>query len=144
MKLTPHLIVDGAARAIAWYQQVFDAREVVSYVDHKLDRVVHAKLAIGDDEITLSDENRPWKNDGPRALGGSPVVLTLQVDDADAVGARMVAAGATVIFPIADQFYGERQGRLADPFGHLWLITQRIREMSPEEIQRGVDSFPHA
>lgn len=143
MKLTPHLIVDGAARAIAWYQQVFDAREVASFVDKKLDRVVHARIVIGDTEVTLSDENRPWKNDGPRSLGGSPVILTLAVDDADAVGARMVAAGATVIFPIQDQFYGERQGRLADPFGHLWLITQRLREMSPEEIQRGVDSFPH-
>jgi PhnB protein len=143
MKITPHLIIDGAARAIDWYKRVLDARELATFVDKKLDRVVHSTLAIGEAEISIADENRPWKNDSPTALGGSPVILTLRVDDANAVGERMIAAGASVIYPIQDQFYGERQGRLQDPFGHLWIVTQQLREMSPEEIQRGVDSYPH-
>jgi PhnB protein len=145
MKLIPHLIIDGAAAAIDFYKQVFDAREVVRYVDQKLGgHIVHAELAIGESRLYLADQHRDWKNDGPRALGGTPVILTLEVDDAFAVGERMVAAGAEVVYPIADQFYGDRQGRLRDPFGHLWIITQRLREMTPEEIQRGVDAFPSA
>jgi PhnB protein len=143
IKVTPHLVVDGARRAIDWYKQVLGARELATYVDKKLDRVVHADLAIGDTEISLADEHREGKRLAPTALGGSPVILTIRVDDAHALGERMVAAGAKVIYPIQDQFYGERQGRLQDPFGHLWIVTQRLREMTPEEIQRGVDSYPH-
>jgi len=144
MKIKPHLIVDGAAAAIDFYRHVFDAREVDRYVDQKLgNRVVHATLRIGDSEISLADEARDWKNHSPRSLNGSPVILTLEVADARAVGARMEAAGATVVYPIEDQFYGERQGRLEDPFGHLWILTQRLKEMTPEEIQRGVDAYPH-
>ncbi len=144
MKITPHLVIDGAAAAIDFYKQVFDARELDRYIDKKLgDRIVHATIKIGDSEISLADQHRDSKNDAPTALGGSPVHLTLQVDDAHAVGARMVAAGASVVYPIQDQFYGDRQGRLRDPFGHVWVITQRIKEMTAEEIQRGVDAYPH-
>jgi PhnB protein len=69
------------------------------------------------------------------------VVLTIRVDDAHALGAKMEQAGATVVHPIEDHFYGERQGRLRDPFGHVWVVTQRLKEMSAEEIQRGVDAW---
>jgi PhnB protein len=142
MKLSPRLIVKDAPRAIAFYVEALGAREVVRFADPKLGgRVVHAELALGDDKLTLAEEARDWKNDAPTSLGGSPVVLELDVADADVVGARMVAAGAQVIFPIADQFYGDRQGRLRDPFGHLWLITQRIAALSSEEIQRRVDAY---
>ena len=143
MKLTPHLVIDGAAAAIDFYKRVFDAHEVDRYTDKKLDRIVYALIKIGDSEVSLSDQHRDAKNDGPIALGGSPVHLTLQVADAHAVGARLVAAGATVVYPIEDHFYGDRQGRLRDPFGHVWVITQRIKEMSPAEIQQGVDEYPH-
>ena len=79
---------------------------------------MHAELAIGDDVFFLTEEDKPH-NLAPTSLGGSPVLLYLEVTDADAVGARMENAGATVIFPIADQFYGRHEGRLRDPFGHL-------------------------
>jgi PhnB protein len=142
MKITPHLVLGNAAAAIDFYKRVFDAHEIDRYVDHKLgDRIVHATIRIGDSEVSLSDENHDGRKDGPRALGGSPVILSLAVADADAVGERMVAAGAKVIYPIADQFYGERQGRLEDPFGHLWIITQRLKELTREEIQAGVDAY---
>ena len=142
MRITPQLVTDNAAAAIDFYKRVFDAHEVDRYVDHKLgDRIVHATIRIGDSELSLSDESRDGKKAGPRALGGSPVILSLEVADAYAVGERMVAAGAKVIYPIADQFYGERQGRLEDPFGHLWIITQTIKQMTREEIQAGVDAY---
>jgi PhnB protein len=141
MKLTIHLVIAGAARAIDWYVKVLGARELARFVDKKLDRVVHADLEIGGLEVSIADENREWRNDAPASLGGTPVVLVLRVDDAHATGARMTEAGAKVVHPIQDHFYGERQGRVEDPFGHMWLITQRLKEMSPEEIQRGVDSY---
>jgi PhnB protein len=141
MKLTVHLVVQDAARAIGWYVEVLGARERARYVDKKAGRIVHADLELGGIEVSLADENREWKNDAPPSLGGTPVVLVLHVDDAHATGARMAAAGGKVVHPIQDQFYGDRQGRLEDPFGHQWLVTQRLKEMSPEEIQAGVDAY---
>ncbi|HTJ40702.1 MAG TPA: glyoxalase/bleomycin resistance/extradiol dioxygenase family protein [Kofleriaceae bacterium] len=129
MKLVPHLQVIGAPRAIDWYKQVFDAREIARYVDKRQDKIVHADLVIGESPISIRE--------GDAKYG----VITLHVDDAFAVGERMTAAGAKVIYPIADQFYGDRQGRLEDPFGQQWVVTQRLREMSPEEIQQGVDDW---
>ena len=141
MKVTPHLVVQGGTRAIAWYKDVFGARELSVFIDKKLDRVVHADLMIGDSEVSLADESHEYKRDAPPSLGGTSVILTVRVDDAHALGAKLTAAGATVIYPIEDQFYGERQGRFLDPFGHQWLVTQRLKEMSAEEIQRGVDAW---
>ena len=141
-KLSPHLIVAGAARAIDFYKDVFDAREVSRYADDKRGgHIVCDELAIGDQMLTLADEAREWHNHAPGSLGGSPVILNLEVDDVDAVGARLEAAGATVIYPIADHFYGERSGRFQDPFGHLWLVTKKFKEMTPAEIQAGVDAY---
>jgi PhnB protein len=140
--LAPHLIVKDAARAIAFYVEALGARELSRATDHKLGGlIVHAELALGAARFSLSEEARDWKNDAPTSLGGSPVVLTLTVADARAVGARMERAGATVVFPIADQFYGKRQGRLRDPFGHLWIVSQELEALSPEEVQRRVDAF---
>ena len=141
-RLVPHLVVAGAARAIEFYKQVFAARELSRYADPKLGgHIVCAELAIGDMMIALSEEHREWHNDAPGSLGGSPVLLGLEVADVDAVGASMVAAGATVVYPVQDQFYGERSGRLRDPFGHLWILSQRIKDMSKAEIQAGVDAY---
>ncbi len=140
--LTPHLVVAGAARAIDFYKEVFDARELSRYADEKMGgHIVCAELEIEDQMFALSEEHREWKNDAPPSLGGSPVILNLEVPDVDAVGARLEAAGATVIYPISDQFYGERSGRFQDPFGHLWIVTKKIKAMSPAEIQAGVDAY---
>jgi PhnB protein len=140
--LVPHLVVKGAARAIAFYVDALGARELGRATDHKLgDLIVHAELAIGDARFTVAEEARDWQNDAPTSLGGSPVVLTLTVGDARAVAARMEKAGATVVYPVADQFYGKRQGRLRDPFGHLWIVSQDLEALSYEEVQRRVDAF---
>lgn len=140
--LSPHLVVAGAARAIDFYKRVFDARELSRYVDEKLDGlIVCAELEIGGQRLSLAEEHRAWKNDAPTSLGGSAVILDLEVPDVDAVGARLEAEGATVIYPIADQFYGERSGRFSDPFGHLWVVKTKIKAMSSAEIQAGVDAY---
>lgn len=141
-KLTPHLIIADCPRAIDFYKQVFDARELSRYVDDKQGgHIVCAELAIGDQVFSLAEEHRAWKNDAPPSLGGSPVILNLEVDDVDATGAALERAGATVIYPISDHFYGERSGRFRDPFGHLWLVTKKIKQMSQAEIQAGVDAY---
>jgi uncharacterized glyoxalase superfamily protein PhnB len=134
--LYPRLVVAGASRAIDFYVAVFGAKEIARFTmpDGK---IVHAELEIGDTTVALKEEG-----DGDRApttLGGTPVMLALYVDDADAMANAMLRAGATVIYPIADQEYGERGGRLADPFGHQWMIGQRIEDLSPAEIQQRVD-----
>ena len=142
LKLTPHLIIAGAPRAIDFYKQVFDARELSRYADEKLGgHIVCAELAIGDQVFSISEEHREWKNDAPTSLGGSPVILNLEVPDVDAVGAALAAAGATVVYPISDHFYGEHSGRFRDPFGHLWIVTKKIKAMTPAEIQAGVDAY---
>jgi len=141
--LQPRLIVSDAARAIAFYVEALGAREVARHVDHKRNElIVHAELRIGDAVFTLAEEARDWHNHAPTSLGGSPVILGLSVEDADAVGARMQRLGAKVVFPIADQFYGLREGRLVDPFGHVWIVSQVLEELSSDEIQRRVDAFP--
>jgi PhnB protein len=89
----------------------------------------------------LADEHPEMNIRGPKALGGSPVTLHVQVDDVDAVAARAVAAGATVVFPVKDQFYGKRSGRFEDPFGHIWILSTHVEDVSPEELQRRYDDY---
>ncbi|WP_020575635.1 VOC family protein [Actinopolymorpha alba] len=136
--LHPHLIVSDAAAAIEFYAKAFGATENERYT-HPNGKIVHARLSLGDTVFTLKDEEPDAQDLAPTARGGSPVILSLRVDDAHAVGAAMEKAGATVIFPIDDHPYG-RMGRLRDPFGHVWIISQDIGVASPEEIQRAVDA----
>jgi PhnB protein len=137
MKLHPRLIVVDAPRALEFYTRAFGAEELERHTMPD-GGVVHAALRIDEVFFTVAEENRGWSNDAPPSLGGSPVILTLEVDDADAAGARMTKHGAEVVFPIADQFYGKREGRLRDPFGHLWVLSQHLEDLSFEEIQRRV------
>ena len=131
--LSPHLICRGAARAIEFYKAAFGAEELSRYAD-PAGQIACAELRIGDSTFAVADENVPWKNLSPQHLNGTAVQAMLYVEDAFAVGERAVAAGAEVIFPIEDQFYGERQGRLLDPFGHQWLISQHIDDVTPEIV----------
>jgi PhnB protein len=119
--LRPRLVVDGAAQAIDYYKEVFGAEEIARY-DEPSGKIVHAELGIGDSRLTLKDADDTDR--APASLGGSPVLLMLHVDDVDAVGEKMVAAGGKVIFPIQDSEVG-RGGRIQDPFGHAWMISQR-------------------
>jgi PhnB protein len=138
--LVPLLVVRGAASAIDFYVQAFGAHEVVRYENRARGTVSHADLRIGEATFSVTEEARAYNSDAPPSLGGSPVVLQLQVEDVDAAFDRMRAAGAAVVFPIVD-FCGDRMGRLRDPFGHIWILTQRIEELSPEETQRRRDAW---
>jgi PhnB protein len=137
--VTPYLIIDGAAAAIAFYQRAFGAGERMRHVAPD-GRIGHAELVIGDCVIMLADEHPEIGALGPRSVGGTPVGIHLYVEDVDAVAARAVAAGATVIDPVADKFYGERMGTIADPFGHRWYIATHIEDVSPAEIARRAEA----
>ena len=123
--LTPMLTVRDAAQAIEFYQRALGAREVAPPARSPTGQIV-AQLAIDGQHFFVVDENPAAYNVSPQTLNGTSVRLNLVVDDPDAVTARAVAAGATVVFPIADQPYGMRQGRVADPFGHHWLIGRPL------------------
>ena len=139
--LTPRLIVKNAAAALDWYVLAMEAEELERWAMPSSGKIVHAAIQIRGSVLSVIDDAPEWGNHAPSELGGSPILLHLDVDDADAVGARMVEQGAEVVIPIDDRFYGYREGRLRDPFGHLWIISQKLRDMTPEEIQAGVDAF---
>ncbi len=136
-KLFPRLVVDDAAAAINFYVDALGATELVRYPEPS-GTIVHAEVQIGDDVISLTDADG-GRNRSPAELGGSGVLLALVVDDADAIGAAMVERGAEVLVPIDDRYYGRREGRLRDPFGHLWIISQHGDDLPADEIQRRVD-----
>lgn len=131
--LTPHLVCAGAAQAIDFYTRAFGATEVMRMPGPD-GRLMHASLKVGDSTLMLFDEMPEWGALGPKALKGSPVTIHMMVPDVDATFARAVAAGATVKMPVADMFWGDRYGKLADPFGHEWAIATRILDLTPEQM----------
>jgi PhnB protein len=133
--VTPYLIVADGAAAVAFYQQAFAAK-VRMRLPRPDGKIAHAELRIGDSLVMLADEAPQMGAQAPPAFGGSPVSLHLYVEDVDEVVARAIAAGATEIRPVADQFYGDRLGTLDDPFGHRWHVSTHIEDVSPEEIGR--------
>ena len=130
--ISPYLLIDGAAEAIEFYKEAFGAEETVRLPtpDGKL---AHAEIRIGDSTIMLADA--PPDKSSPKKLGDTPVMLHLYVPDVDAVFAQAVKAGATVERPVSDQFYGDRNGDLIDPFGHRWGISTHKEDLTPEELQ---------
>jgi PhnB protein len=138
--VVPYLMVNGAEAAIAFYKQAFGATEVMRLTD-PAGRIAHAQVKIGEAPIMLAEETKEWGNRSPQTLGGTPVVIDLNVTDVDAVVARAVAAGAKVVFPVADQFYGFRSGRISDPFGHVWIVSTQKEDLSAEEMQRRFDEM---
>jgi PhnB protein len=138
--LVPLLVVIGAARAIAFYVQALGATEIARYVHGEERAVSHADLAVYDAVFSVTEEARHLNSDAPDSLGGSPVVLQLRVDDVAALFQRVRGAGATVVFPL-QEFCGERMGRVRDPFGHLWILTQRLEDLSSFDIQRRRDEM---
>lgn len=133
--ITPYLCVDDATAAIDFYTRAFAAEETLRLADPD-GKIGHAEIQIGDSIVMLSDEFPDWGAHSPKAIGGSPGSLHLSVDDADATIARAVEAGATLMRPAADQFYGERAGQIVDPFGYLWGISHHIEDVSGDEMQR--------
>ena len=140
--VTPYLIVDGAARAIEFYKQAFGAVETFR-MEAPGGRVGHAEVKIGDSHVMLADEHPEIGARGPRALGGSPVSLTLYVEDVDATVARAVEAGAKLKRPVADQFYGDRTGGVEDPFGHVWFVATHVEDVPYEELKKRAAAAHH-
>ena len=132
---TAYLIVNGAARAIEFYKQAFGAEEIMRLTGPD-DRIGHAEIRIGNTMIMLADEFPDHGALSAQTIGGSPVSIHLQVDDVDAMAARAIAAGAKVLRPVQDQFYGERTGQFADPFGLKWVIATHKETLTTEEMQR--------
>jgi PhnB protein len=132
--ITPHLVCAGAADAIEFCRRAFGAVEAARLPgpDGKL---AHAMIRIGDSPLMLVDEFPDQGMLGPKSLKGSPVTLHLYVEDVDATVERAVAAGAKITMPVADMFWGDRYGRVEDPFGHQWSIATHIRDVSLEEAQ---------
>ncbi|MDQ1015255.1 VOC family protein [Streptomyces afghaniensis] len=138
-RLHARLVVSDGPRAIDFYRAALGAEEIERYTGPD-GRIVHALLRLGDAVIAVKDAD--GSDPAPDSLGGSPVIMGLHVSDADAVAEAMLRGGASVLYPVADQHYGQRAGRLADPFGHLWTISQTIEELTPDEIQqRTTDLF---
>ena len=135
--ITPYLYIAGAARAIEFYKDIFGATEVMRMGDTS-GKIGHAELKIGSSHVMLADEHPEMDIRSPQSYGGSPVGLLLYVEDVDATAERAVAAGAKLLSPLEDKFYGDRMGKLEDPFGHVWAIATHKEDVSPEEMQRRV------
>jgi PhnB protein len=132
--ITPYLIIKGAAQAIDYYKNVFGATEIMRMAQPD-GRIGHAELKIGNSNIMLADEFPEMDHRGPLSLGSSPVSMLLYVEDVDAIVDRAVAAGAKILKPVQDQFYGDRSGFIQDPFGHLWGVATHKEDVSPQEME---------
>jgi PhnB protein len=132
---TPYLIIKGAAKAIEFYKKAFGAAEMMRMTQPD-GRVGHAEIKIGDSLIMLADEFPEMGARSPQSLGGSPVSILLYVQDVDALTSQAITAGAKVVRPVKDQFYGDRSGSLEDPFGHQWHIATHVEDVPPEEMKK--------
>jgi PhnB protein len=134
-EVTPYLIVDGAADALEFYKRAFGATERMR-MPGPGGKIGHAEISIGGSVIMLADEHPEMGARGPGAFGGSPVSLMLYVPDVDATVKNAVAAGAKVIRPVEDKFYGDRTGTIEDPFGHHWHVGTHKEDVPPDELAR--------
>jgi uncharacterized glyoxalase superfamily protein PhnB len=132
--VTPHLVCAGAADALAFYKQAFGAEEL-SRIPGPDGKIMHAEMRIGDARIMLADDFPDYGSLGPLALKGTPVTIHLYVEDADAMFAQAVEAGAKPVMPLADMFWGDRYGQIEDPFGHKWSIATHQCDVTPEQMQ---------
>jgi PhnB protein len=138
--LTPYLTVSNGAKAIEFYQKAFGAVEEMRMAAPD-GKIGHAELKIGTARFMLSDEYPEMGVRSPESIGGSPVALHLYVEDVDATFAQAVAAGAKVVRPVEDQFYGDRAGKLVDPFGHSWFLATHKEDVAPEELKRRAEKL---
>ena len=132
--ITPQIVVKGVADAIAWYTRALGAHELLRNTAPDGATIMHAELLLGDSRFFIVDEF-PDSMVSPASLGGTTVTLHLYIRDVDALFTRAVDAGATVVMPVADQFWGDRYGILRDPFGHRWSMASRIEDLSPQKLQ---------
>ena len=138
-RVTPYLIVDGAAAAIDFYRSVLGASERMRMPGPD-GRIGHAELTLGDSLIMLADENPDMDIRGPAKFGGTPVSLHVYVEDSDAVFERAVRAGAKALRAVEDRFYGDRSGQFEDPFGHRWDVSTHVEDVPQEEMAKRAES----
>ncbi len=139
--ITPHLVIKGASKAIDFYKKAFNAEEICRMPFPGPDgqiRLGHAELKIGDSHLFLADEFPEYGSIAPN--GPSPVTVHLYVTDADITFNQAVDAGATVLAPLTNMFWGDRYGKLVDPFGHQWSISEHLEDVTPEEMQQRMAS----
>ena len=139
--VTPHLICAGAADAIEFYKKAFGAVELARLPGPQ-GKLMHAMIRIGDSAVMLVDEMPQWGALGPKSLKGSPVTIHLYVENVDATVERAVKAGAKITMPVDDMFWGDRYGKLEDPFGHHWSVGTHMRDVSMEEMQQAMKRMP--
>jgi PhnB protein len=133
--VTPGLSVQGADAFIKFCKKAFGAKEVLRMAGPG-GSVMHAELEIGDSRIMIGDENPHWGNKSAKTLGGTPLTLHIYVPDCDAMVAKAVKAGATVLMPLADQFWGDRFGTVADPFGNVWAVATHGEDVDAKEMKK--------
>ncbi len=138
---SPYLCFQDAEKAIEFYKAAFDAFELLRLTNSTDGKIGHAELSIHGQVVMLSEENPQWGNKSPQSLGGNPITFCLIVENADASFDRAIAAGASMMMPLADQFYGFRSGSILDPFGYQWMLQHEIEKVSPEEMQKRWDAM---
>ncbi len=132
--VTPHLVCAGAAEAIDFYKKAFGATEMIRLPGEN-GKLIHACVSINGSSVMLVDEAPDWGMRSPQTLNGTPVTIHLIVDDVDAFVERAVGAGATIVMPIEDAFWGDRLGMIADPFGHHWSVTTPRRQLTEDQLR---------
>jgi PhnB protein len=136
--ITPYLIVKGGESAVEFYKKAFGAEER-GHMKTPDGKTAHAELKIGDSVFMLSDEFPEMKSLSPNSIGGTAVSMYLYVEDVDATFEKALSAGAKVLDPVMDQFWGDPHGRLQDPFGHHWNIATHIKDLSEEEMKKAAE-----
>jgi PhnB protein len=134
-QITPYLAIDGASDAIDFYSKVFGATERMRMAGPD-GKVGHAELEIGDSLIMLADEFPDMGNRGPKTVGGTPVTISIYVEDVDDVFEQAINEGATELRAVENQFYGDRSGQFEDPFGHRWSVATHVEDVPPDEMQK--------
>lgn len=137
---TPYLIIKGAARALEFYRKAFGATEIMRFAGPD-GSVGHAEIKIGQALIMLADEFPEMNCKSPHSFGGSPVSIMVYVQDVDAFVKQAVAAGAKVITPVENKFYGDRSGSVEDPFGHHWHFATHVEDVLPDELAKRAEAF---
>ena len=137
--ITPYLNVKGGAKAIDFYKNAFGAKEIMRMMSPDGKAILHAELEIGDSKLMLADEISEMKNLSPETLGGSSGGIFLYVEDVDKTFNQAVAEGAKILYPVEDQFWGDRHGSVEDPFGHRWSISTHVKDLGPEEMKKAAE-----
>jgi uncharacterized glyoxalase superfamily protein PhnB len=140
--LIPHLVCDPCSEAIEFYKKAFGAEELMRMPAPDGRRIMHAAIRIGNSHVFLADDFPEYcggKASSPKALRGTPVTIHQYVRDCDAAVKRAVDAGATVVMPVEDMFWGDRYGIVTDPFGHSWSFATHVKDLTPAEIQAGME-----